>query len=105
MHDFLIAKLETYSFSYDALKVTQSYLTDRKHRTKINNYFSNYTDLLIGVPYDSFLGPLLFNIYICNLFLFTEEENVTSYANDTTAYFNGDNVVTALEDIETKGKF
>ena len=37
-------------------------------------------------------------------FLFVEEDNVTSYADDTTPYSNGKNVVTVLENIETKGK-
>ena len=37
VHDFLIAKLEAYGFSYEALKVMYNYLTDRKHRTKVNN--------------------------------------------------------------------
>ena len=104
VHDFLIAKLEAYGFSYEALKVIYNYLTDRKHRTKVNNSFSDFIDLLLGVPQGSILGPLLFNIYICDLFFFVEEDNVTSYADDTTPYSNGKNVVTVLENIETKGK-
>ena len=39
VHDFLIAKLEACGFSYEALKVKYNYLTDRKHRTKVNNSF------------------------------------------------------------------
>ena len=64
VHDFLIAKLEAYGFSYEALKVKHNYLTDRKHRTKVNDSFNDFIDLLLGVPRDSILGPLLFNIYI-----------------------------------------
>ena len=75
VHDSLINKLEAYDFSYE---VIQSYFIDRKHRHKINNSFSNFIDLFIGVPQGSILDPLLFKIYICNLFLFIEEENVTS---------------------------
>ena len=104
VRDFLIAKLEAYGFCYKALKVMHSYLTDKRHRTKINNYFSNFIDLLIGVPQGSILGTLLFNIYIYDLLFIIEEENVTSYADDTPPYSNSDNVVTVLEDIETKGK-
>ena len=103
VHDFLIAKLEAYGFSFEALKVMYNYLTDRKHRTKVNNSFSDFIDLLLGVPQVLILGPLLFNIYICNLFFFVEEI-VTSYADDTTPYSNGKNVVTVLGNIETKGK-
>ena len=104
VHNFLIAKLEANGFSYEALKVTYNYLTDGKHRTKVNDSSSDFIDLLLGVLQGSILGPLLFNIYICDLFFFVEEDNVTSYADDTTPYSNGKNVVTVLENIETKGK-
>ena len=85
-------------------KVMYNRLTDREHRTEVNDLFSDFIDLLLGVPQVSILEPLLFNIYICNLFFFVEEDNVTSYANDTTPYSNGKNVVMVLENIETKGK-
>ena len=41
---------------------------------------------------------------MCDLFFFVEEDNVASYADDTTPYSNGNNVVTVLENRETKGK-
>ena len=105
VHDLLIAKLEACGFSYEACKVMYYYLTDRKHRTKINDSFSSFIDLLLGVPQGSILGPYLFNIYICNLFFFVEEDNVISYADDTTPYSNGKNIVTVLENKKkTKGK-
>ena len=33
VHNFLIAKLEAYGFSYEALKVMYNYLTDRKQNS------------------------------------------------------------------------
>ena len=104
MHDFLIAELEAYGSSYKALKIMYNYLTNRKHGTKVNDSFIDFIDLLLGVPQGSILRSLLFNIYICVLFFFIEKDNVTSYADDTTPYLNGKNVVTVLENIETKGK-
>ena len=47
------------------------------HRTEMNNSHSLFLDLLIGVPPGSILGALLFNIYICDVFFFIEEEIVT----------------------------
>ena len=37
VHDFFIAKLKAYGFFYEPFKVMDSYLTDRKHRTKTKN--------------------------------------------------------------------
>ena len=81
-----------------------NYLADSKHRTKVNDSFSDFIDLLLGVPQGSILGPLLFSIYICGLFFSVEEDNATSYTDDTTPYSNGKSVVTVLENLETKGK-
>ena len=49
VHNFLIAKLETYGFSYEAVKVMYNYLTDMKHRTKVNDSFSDFIELLLGL--------------------------------------------------------
>ena len=57
VRDFLIAKLEAYGFSYEALKIMYNNLIDRKHRTKVNDSFSEFIDLLLGVTQGSILGP------------------------------------------------
>ena len=75
VHDLPIPKLEASGFSYEALKVMYNYLTDRKHRTKVNDSFRDFIDLLLCVLQGSILGHLLFNIYICSLFFFVEEDN------------------------------
>ena len=46
-----------------------SYLRGRTQRTKINYSYSTFADIPFSVPQGSVLGPLLFNIYIYDLFL------------------------------------
>ena len=71
VQDFLIAKLEAYGFSRKTLKaLMQNYLTDRTHRTNVNDCLSDFVDLLLSVPQGSILHPLLFIIYISDLFPF-----------------------------------
>ena len=86
-HDLLIAKLRMYGFfDIKTLKPLHSYLTKRWQRTKVNSSFSKWSELLQGVPQGSVLGPILFNIYLKNLFYLTEMTQVCNFAEDTTFY-------------------
>ena len=49
-HDLLLAKLNAYGFSLPALRLVQSYLSNRKQRTKIKSEFSSWEEILFGVP-------------------------------------------------------
>ena len=99
-HKLLIAKLHTYGFSIDALQVLLSYLQDSWQRVKINTTFSSWTKLLQAVPEGSFLGPILFNIYINDIFFALKGVDICNFADDTTPYVCDSNLKSVLETLK-----
>ena len=75
-HDLLIAKLNAYGFNQNALNVIHNYLFERSLKTKVGSCSSDL-DILYGVHQGSILGPLLFNINLCDMFLSEYSSEVT----------------------------
>ena len=79
-HDLLIAKLEAYEFSANAMLFMLSYLKNRSQIVSINSSSSNLVGIIADVPQVSILGPLLFNVFLNDMFYFENRDFVSNYA-------------------------
>ena len=96
----LIAKLEAYGFDLSSLNYIYSYLSNSKQKTKVNNSFGSWYDIKSGIPLGSIIGPLLFNIYLNDIFYFVNDSNMTNYADGNTPYTIHSNVNAQIESLE-----
>ena len=67
---------------------------------KVNGSFSIWARTILGVLQGSVLGPIFFNIYLHNLFMFLEETKICSNADDATIYVCGPEIETVLTHLE-----
>ena len=100
-HDLLIAKLNSYGFDRNALKLISDYLSDRLPETKAGSSFRAYLDIIYGVPQGSILESLLFNIDLCDLFFEDYSSDFASFADDTTPYDCGPTLNEVMNNHET----
>ena len=99
-HSLLLAKLKAYGFSNQALRLLQSYLCNRFQRSIINGSFSSWNEVITGVPQGSILGPLLFSIFLNDIFLFISKCQLCNYADGNTLYKSGKNMQKIKNDLE-----
>ena len=86
-HDLLIAKLHAYGIKKGNLLFPC--LKNRKQRVRLNNTFSEWIEILFGVPQGSVFAPLLLNIFLCDFFLFLHGIPVANYGDGNTQFCTG----------------
>ena len=66
----------------------------------MNGAYSTWEELLTGVPQGSVLGPLLFNIYLNDMFYIIERTEICNFADDTTPHSSCHNLKEAMTNVE-----
>ena len=105
-HSTLKEKLIELGVRSNLLKLIMSFLSNRKHYTKINNICSDLVDITCGIPQGTICGPRLFTILIkgvkCPMVLnvkFVDDKTlIHSYSGDPTPFLQN---VLNIENAET----
>ena len=75
-------------------------MTNVKQRTIVDSLYSSWEKILSGVQKGSILGPLLFNIFICDMFLILKTTSFTGYADDNTPFVVRENTTNVIKSLE-----
>ena len=78
-HDLLSANLERYGLD-------------------IGSSYGKWSEICRGILQGSLLGPLLFNIFIKEIFFFVEKSEICNFADDNTIYSCGKDLPKIKED-------
>ena len=99
-HGLMFAKLEAYGLAKESLQIISDYLSYRKQRKKASSAYSDWVNVIREIVQGSILGPLLFNIFINDIFLVVEKSDICNFADDNTLYSHGSNLPLILNNLE-----
>jgi len=81
----IISKLYSYNIKEDIIKWIKAFLENRVQRVRMDSFFSNWANVVSGIPQGSILRPLLFIIYINKLPNICDSQ-LFLYADDAKVY-------------------
>lgn len=111
-HKLLIHKLKAYNLNSQVIDWIISFLSNRQQRVRLFNTYSNWVQVISGIPQGSILGPLLFLIYVndiqetcrlgSNLYLYADDSKLFRYISGEFESFALQSDLTNLKDWFTK---
>ena len=98
-HSLITSKLAAYGFDTNSITLLTDYLSHRPQRVKTGGAVSPWSTILKGVPQGSIMGPVIFNLFMNDVFLNDLKGDIFNYADDTSVLVTGttkDEVVNKL---------
>ena len=99
-HDLLIETLEAHGLDRNSLRLMLTYLNNRIQRVKVGTCLSKYGKIKSGVLQGSVLGPLLFNIFVNDIFYINFDCDICSFADDITLYSCRPSIDVVITEVE-----
>ena len=96
-----MAKLEAYGLDTKTLKLMLSYLSGHIQCVKIRKNFSLLKLILSDIPQESILGPILFNIFMSDIF-FLLGSDLHNFADDNTVTAVADTIQDLINSLDVK---
>ena len=96
-HSILVHKLNHYGIRQIINSWFSSYFSKRSQSTQIGSTVSNKEEIVCGVPQGSVLGPLLFLIYVNDVYQCSQIFDFYLFADDTNLLYSNKD----LKDLET----
>ena len=102
-HNILISKLKLYGLDTKAISFISSYFDNRYQRTCIDGQSSDISKVTYGTAQGSIIGPLIFIIYVNDIFdLLVDQNDIIMYADDTLLMSAGSTMLESIFQCQNK---